>query len=126
MIRRPPRSTRTDTLFPYTTLFRSIGADHRAGVASGAAGMKLGIAVAALGACLDRHFQYARLAGVDAQIAALAGFDIDHQGAAGKRCCATTRDASIPAAWAATARSDERRGGKECVRQCNSRGSPCP
>src|SRR3546814_7301592 len=29
MIRRPPRSTRTDTLFPYTTLFRSglIGAD---------------------------------------------------------------------------------------------------
>src|SRR3546814_8069302 len=27
MIRRPPRSTRTDTLFPYTTLFRS--ADYR-------------------------------------------------------------------------------------------------
>src|SRR3546814_15454677 len=52
MIRRPPRSTRTDTLFPYTTLFRShaaqlrhlepstgihrqaeaIGAEHRAGM----------------------------------------------------------------------------------------------
>src|SRR3546814_8017816 len=29
MIRRPPRSTRTDTLFPYTTLFRSI--DFRLG-----------------------------------------------------------------------------------------------
>src|SRR3546814_18635014 len=27
MIRRPPRSTRTDTLFPYTTLFRSAGLD---------------------------------------------------------------------------------------------------
>src|SRR3546814_14724157 len=27
MIRRPPRSTRTDTLFPYTTLFRSADAD---------------------------------------------------------------------------------------------------
>src|SRR3546814_7382400 len=27
MIRRPPRSTRTDTLFPYTTLFRSGRAD---------------------------------------------------------------------------------------------------
>src|SRR3546814_16949237 len=28
MIRRPPRSTRTDTLFPYTTLFRSpVGGD---------------------------------------------------------------------------------------------------
>src|SRR3546814_10506844 len=28
MIRRPPRSTRTDTLFPYTTLFRSSGISH--------------------------------------------------------------------------------------------------
>src|SRR3546814_15643012 len=26
MIRRPPRHTRTDTLFPYTTLFRAVGA----------------------------------------------------------------------------------------------------
>src|SRR3546814_8740203 len=32
MIRRPPRSTRTDTLFPYTTLFRSPGRpDHLLG-----------------------------------------------------------------------------------------------
>src|SRR3546814_15020784 len=30
MIRRPPRSTRTDTLFPYTTLFRSLR-DRKAG-----------------------------------------------------------------------------------------------
>src|SRR3546814_4401838 len=29
MIRRPPRSTRTDTLFPYTTLFRSPACRHR-------------------------------------------------------------------------------------------------
>src|SRR3546814_13421411 len=29
MIRRPPRSTRTDTLFPYTTLFRSGGGGAR-------------------------------------------------------------------------------------------------
>src|SRR3546814_18894372 len=29
MRRRPPRSTRTDTLFPYTPLFRSADADHR-------------------------------------------------------------------------------------------------
>src|SRR3546814_3152084 len=29
MIRRPPRSTRTDTLFPYTTLFRSVIAPWR-------------------------------------------------------------------------------------------------
>src|SRR3546814_4794665 len=32
MIRRPPRSTRTDTLFPYTTLFRSRGIAGRANV----------------------------------------------------------------------------------------------
>src|SRR3546814_8441020 len=34
MIRRPPRSTRTDTLFPYTTLFRSVrggGVPNRGG-----------------------------------------------------------------------------------------------
>src|SRR3546814_13507685 len=31
MIRRPPRSTRTDTLFPYTTLFRSRPARHQHG-----------------------------------------------------------------------------------------------
>src|SRR3546814_19618326 len=31
MIRRPPRSTRTDTLFPYTTLFRSPAAFRRLG-----------------------------------------------------------------------------------------------
>src|SRR3546814_8826566 len=31
MIRRPPRSTRTDTLFPYTTLFRSFLAVYAAG-----------------------------------------------------------------------------------------------
>src|SRR3546814_18353799 len=44
MIRRPPRSTRTDTLFPYTTLFRSArarvrraGARERAQMAGAAA-----------------------------------------------------------------------------------------
>src|SRR3546814_14200437 len=30
IIRRPPRSTRTDTLFPYTTLFRSLPVTHDA------------------------------------------------------------------------------------------------
>src|SRR3546814_12018745 len=30
MIRRPPRSTRTDTLFPYTTLFRSVDVRNEA------------------------------------------------------------------------------------------------
>src|SRR3546814_6622053 len=44
MIRRPPRSTRTDTLFPYTTLFRSGGrvVIETAGGASGPGQIDLG------------------------------------------------------------------------------------
>src|SRR3546814_9381996 len=38
MIRRPPRSTRTDTRFPHTTLFRSLEAGSVFGAASPAAG----------------------------------------------------------------------------------------
>src|SRR3546814_4463115 len=42
MIRRPPRSTRTDTLFPYTTLFRSDrqGALHRPRAALDGGGLR--------------------------------------------------------------------------------------
>src|SRR3546814_17478972 len=36
MIRRPPRSTRTDTLFPYTTLFRSVSIVALTSAGSGA------------------------------------------------------------------------------------------
>src|SRR3546814_2081890 len=45
MIRRPPRSTRTDTLFPYTTLFRS---NYQVGFALGQ-GLSLEEAVSRLG-----------------------------------------------------------------------------
>src|SRR3546814_3527382 len=38
MIRLPPRSTRTDTRFPYTTLFRSLRRDRRAGREMGRGG----------------------------------------------------------------------------------------
>src|SRR3546814_1681001 len=50
MIRRPPRSTRTDTLFPYTTLFRSIEVvgmlpqvDDQQRARSGAVGKRVGV-----------------------------------------------------------------------------------
>src|SRR3546814_1606691 len=44
MLRRPPRSTRTDTLLPYTTLFRSVARHHIAAVQDPAvrAGGRLG------------------------------------------------------------------------------------
>src|SRR3546814_2298126 len=45
MIRRPPRSTRTDTLFPYTTLFRSVPA----GVAELVDALDLGSSIARCG-----------------------------------------------------------------------------
>src|SRR3546814_10059344 len=62
MIRRPPRSTRTDTLFPYTTLFRSVdeaaGIDFGAGATDAAGrGRDAGFAVQGLG-------QYARERGL--------------------------------------------------------------
>src|SRR3546814_10327596 len=56
MTRRPPRSTRTDTLFPYTTLFRSPG----------------------LGAGLRRHLDVPRAAGDRAVPAARRSFQ--HRG----------------------------------------------
>src|SRR3546814_10909170 len=46
MIRRPPRSTRTDTLFPYTTLFRS---DAGAAVAGADDDMVEAVAIAVVG-----------------------------------------------------------------------------
>src|SRR3546814_2798857 len=48
MIRRPPRSTRTDTLFPYTTLFRSAQARERCDdVVGDAVGEKIPLQVTA-------------------------------------------------------------------------------
>src|SRR3546814_12322152 len=43
MIQRPPRSTRTDTLFPYTTLFRSLPGSHHFYITfkTGAAGVSI-------------------------------------------------------------------------------------
>src|SRR3546814_1920296 len=53
MIRRPPRSTRTDTLFPYTTLFRSIVA---AGLQAFAQGLQ--VAPVRLGRPADRSEEH--------------------------------------------------------------------
>src|SRR3546814_2533584 len=53
MIRRPPRSTRTDTLFPYTTLFRSWFAHHKSPLSDYAAMIE------------EVQFQRSRVAGAD-------------------------------------------------------------
>src|SRR3546814_17138728 len=58
MIRRPPRSTRTDTLFPYTTLFRSQD------------GLRRRVVEQREQQVFDRHVLVARLAGVLVALAA--------------------------------------------------------
>src|SRR3546814_10908754 len=65
MIRRPPRSTRTDTLFPYTTLFRSFE-DHVRAPESGCGGIAAaeGHELADGGKVLLRQCAYMREKGV--------------------------------------------------------------
>src|SRR3546814_16084647 len=83
MLRRPPRSTRTDTLFPYTTLFRSAAAaDYVAGHSLGeysalcAAGAFDLATTARLLKTRGQAMQAAVPVGVGA-MAALLGADID-------------------------------------------------
>src|SRR3546814_14509003 len=97
MIRRPPRSTRTDTLFPYTTLFRSIASNCAAGP--------------------DRVCQNSKAKEkVDKSATASQG-----QNRSGFR--RITQQAMMAVAIPGM-RSEERRVGKECVSTCRSRWSP--
>src|SRR3546814_15143494 len=82
MIRRPPRSTRTDTLFPYTTLFRSL-VDLQRGDRAG--GEVLNLDVAAFGgedlAAVIRGRQIGQAADGDARRFAAAPRDRDPRNA---------------------------------------------
>src|SRR3546814_17735830 len=101
MIRRPPRSTRTDTLFPYTTLFRSLAAAPVAvaPATNAAATIKTGSAPAAEAAAPQIDMPPLEDAvSVEASVV-------------------KTEPAKAP-------RSEERRVGKECVSTCRSRWLP--
>src|SRR3546814_2815619 len=78
MIRRPPRSTRTDTLFPYTTLFRSVR-KHPAGAGGQFArygqryiGERAQAHLTALGVAFEDIHPFGRAALGDPQIQATA------------------------------------------------------
>src|SRR3546814_14604874 len=127
MIRRPPRSTRTDTLFPYTTLFRS--AHDTQGWPTFVDWPRRDALTHE--AMYYRWIQRAWLAGLRLMVnnvvenevlcrlesAAIAANDLGHD------LSSVVPDLSkLPN----PARSEERRVGKECVSTCRSRWSPHP
>src|SRR3546814_18945942 len=106
MIRRPPRSTRTDTLFPYTTLFRSM-VHHQAG----------GVIDIEYIIIRDRDHHGTRKDGQKSR------GDAGH-----KRSLVELPQHQVkaPGNDDPKARSEERRVGKSCVSTCRYRRSPYP
>src|SRR3546814_15410369 len=113
MIRRPPVSTRTDTLFPYTTLFRSGVQAHW---------------VTGLAAWRQRD---CAVAGTSFEAVATRAGDSDMRAAgaywASRADMACGRPDKVQGHLQTAAqydRSEERRVGKECVSTCKFRWSP--
>src|SRR3546814_14733186 len=127
MIRRPPRSTRTDTLFPYTTLFRSVWSPGvaRCGRRRGERSMSS-----------VRFFLWAIAATATLVFAGVAGWRWweSRTPATAQQVArdAITGDFSLTDHTGKRVtdedfrgrRSEERRVGKECVSRGRSRGSP--
>src|SRR3546814_17179785 len=114
MIRRPPRSTRTDTLFPYTTLFRSLEISEQQRLANWFEAMELGY-----GDRVSIDDPMASKATRDA-VAQLAG----RHGILVEEGAPVTSGHIAPGQARIVLRSDERRLGKECVSTFTSRCSP--
>src|SRR3546814_13903144 len=109
MIRRPPRSTRTDTLFPYTTLFRT-----------GLFGVLLDDMTPQENSAFFNQFRLFQLG------ASWGGFEslIVPAWPAPSRSCTPLQKGSLLRVHAGLeTRSDERRVGKECASTCRSRCS---
>src|SRR3546814_19893242 len=127
MIRRPPRSTRTDTLFPYTTLFRSKGV--RGGDASRKLSKGQDRGAIPSNAAAQRNFvailEPSALRAVGKGDMRLARFGEFEQTGRAARFGARYRAGSdeVAGARAGAVRSEERRVGKECVSTCRSRWS---
>src|SRR3546814_21125776 len=118
MIRRPPRSTRTDTLFPYTTLFRSNHwLIHMCAPAMLAAGEGSITIISSIGGLKGSSIlgAYAISKAADMQMARNLADEFGPQG---------VRVNCIAPGLIKTDRSEERRVGKECVSTCRSRWSP--
>src|SRR3546814_17819870 len=122
MIRRPPRSTRTDTLFPYTTLFRStviaaqVSSQHK---------VPFGLKEAQFGGiAADRDHRRPVVPAAPAQRcpAPVVGIQPDIDGGAEGKCQLRGRG---QAGEFHRGRSEERRVGKECGGTWGYRWWPC-
>src|SRR3546814_14459840 len=115
MIRRPPRSTRTDTPFPYTTLFRSPG------------GVRIARKLRLLQTC-DEPFGLipGLVLGNGLQLCVFVRILLDQPLAPLVLVDRTQfrHDLSSSLSRPQAARSEERRVGKACVSTCRSRWSP--
>src|SRR3546814_12329956 len=120
MIRRPPRSTLTDTLFPYTTLFRrrtgAVGGGQllRPSARSGRGGEGLRLDAAPL--CRARHARRRDRGAL--------GRGVEGGGQGRDRLHLSGGQPRVQQRHLGRARSEERRGGKECVRTCKTWGAP--
>src|SRR3546814_17458966 len=119
MIRRPPGATRTDTLLPYTTLFRSVVARQRRHVgevapAGGPVGAEMEPLVGVAEAVQEMHLLEGLRAVVPMRL-------VDRLGV---RQAGSLEGGVDDLPGGHLERSEERRVGKECVSTCRSRWSP--
>src|SRR3546814_13352844 len=121
MIRRPPRSTRTDTLFPYTTLFRSSRSQAEEPVVSASLGAEP-ILVNATRFRLANEVDWARLDRIVGTIEKKSVRALDDDDLLALPVL--YRGALSSLSVARETRSEERRVGKACVSTCRSRWSP--
>src|SRR3546814_14357209 len=108
MIRRPPRSTRTDTLFPYTTLFRSGFRDSAPVPCRHALG----------------HFAAGRPPQGRPDQSALAAFSASSSSFGARSETSCRMCSATVSRLRASSRSEERRVGQECVSTGRTRWSP--
>src|SRR3546814_15364336 len=116
MIRRPPRSTRTDTLFPYTTLFRSL----RNGIRLTPPEIEIPAKIDLSLPYPSRRTAIRRRNGVFFAEPCALFIRIEGDLRQILRAAGGKTGSSL-----SQARSEERRVGKECVSTCRSRWSPC-
>src|SRR3546814_11068566 len=131
MIRRPPRSTRTDTLFPYTTLFRSVAGVVNFILDEDFSGIKGEVQSGITSRGDGESYKFGGAVGLhlfDNRLHVIASAEYyDRKGVLPTADRGWSQGHSLPLTnpdVSASHRSEERRVGKECVSTSRSRWSP--